>query len=142
MKSRTLIPTKSLSELTRKTKQQELSWIRFDEIKDYLDRENVKVNQITCLKSFFSYLRNRRVVPIFSSTYFVIMDEFVYAITKSYYSAMYRLYRYSVDRAQWMTMHDEPTSIVRLYNIIRLIDVQEDDDEIVNFLYSAGQVRA
>lgn len=142
MKSRMFEPTKTLLELINKTKTQQILWIRLDEIKDYLDRENVGISQIYCLNSFFICLRNRREVPIFSNTYFVALDGFVYAVAKSQYSATYRLYRYSVNRAQWTVVRDEPTNIVRLYNIIRLIDEQENDDEIMEFLYSTGQVRA
>nr|MBQ4454381.1 hypothetical protein [Clostridia bacterium] len=142
MRSLALEPTKALLELINETKAQHVSWIRFDEIKGYLDRENVRISQNYCLNSFFVYLRNRREVPTFTNTYFATMDEFVYAVSKSQYGAIYRLYRYSIRRGQWTIVRDEPTTIVRLYNVIRLIDEQEDDDEIVEFLYSTGQVRA
>lgn len=142
MKSQSFAPSKTLIELIRKTKSQQLSWIRFDEVKDYLDRENIEIGQIDCLKSFVFCLRNRREVPILSGVYFATYNGFVYAVLKSQYSALYRLYRYSISRAQWTIVRDEPTTIVRLYNIIRLVDEQEDDNQIMDFLYSTNQVLA
>lgn len=142
MKSRVCGPSSTILELVNKTKTQQLSWIRFDEIKAYLDRENIGIGRILCLNSFFLFLRNRREIPIFNSVFFAFYDGFVYSISRSQYSASYRLYRYSVSRAQWAIVRDEPTTIVRLYNIIRLSDEQEDDQEIIEFLYSTNQVLA
>lgn len=142
MKSRVCGPSSTILELVNKTKTQQLSWIRFDEIKAYLDRENIGIGRILCLNSFFLFLRNRREIPIFNSVFFAYYDGFVYSISRSQYSASYRLYRYSVSRAQWAIVRDEPTTIVRLYNIIRLSDEQEDDQEIIEFLYSTNQVLA
>ena len=131
-----------IQSLISRTKSGAICWLKFEEIKKYLDDEEIGINRFDCFRSFFQLLRSKRRVLRFSDIYFTAADDYVYAISKSSYSASYDLYCYAPNRRQWIIIRDELAEIVRLYNVIMLIDEPESTEDIVNFLYAAGYALA
>lgn len=123
------------------SKAQNIEWINFSNLKNYIDEENLTLQQIPALASYFGHLRQNRFIPIQNETFFTCYSNYLYAITKSKYSLMSRVDFYSLQsNYRWMQIRDSQIEIVRLHKLIELLNTSDSKNECETFLYSISGV--
>lgn len=126
-------------DLIKCTKAYEINWVNMAYLKSYLKRDDIKLNDITNLRSLLLHLQKERFIFDCNNTYIVNDENYIYVFSKSKYSENYRLDLCSLNNvgssSQWKRVMVPINWLLRLRNAIEITN-EDDDSECSEFLAS------
>lgn len=128
-----------LTELIKKTTQEELSWVSFGALLKYLSDEDISVKAVPPIHNYVIFHQRQFTIPDLSNnTYLAIFKERVFVLSQGLYSSKLDLdfLDLTSSRRKWRTLNVSPVLLVRLRDAIRIAGVLDSTDSCQNILYA------
>lgn len=135
----------SISKLILCTKEGELTWIQLSGLRDYLANDGISLQDIHLFQSYLHSVRSQHFSPILRHSYisFCESKNIVFVLSQDARTRAIHLSYIHIDNRSlsWHILPADQVSLNRLYNIIRLIDPHDSNEEYADLLYSINDVR-
>ncbi len=128
-----------LLKIIRKTAQDEISWVHFGALLEYLKGENISIKSIPVIYNYMVYQRQRRnILNLNSRSYLCCFDGNLIVLAQDSYSSKLWLdiIELSDCANKWMAVRATPVSLVRLRDMIYLAGASDSAVDCQEFLYS------
>ena len=137
------MPTSKTAHLISLTKIREIEWINLESLSEYFDEDEMSLNDHPMFNPYFSRLRAARHRPSSSHTYITFCDSHLYILSQNIRNREFRLdmAATNVRPYAWNQIYSDQITLMRLYNIIRIVDIDDSKQSIENLLYSIDDVR-
>lgn len=129
--------------LIKQTKSGDLEWISLKELKDYLLDDAILLDNLAVFASYNAHMQIAHNRPIIAHTYITIHKNKIYVLSQKSRSMEFRLDRLRLDEEpeHWQSIIENTNSLIRLFNIIRILDPHNSQDEFAEFLYAINDVQ-
>ncbi len=135
----------AVDRLILSTKKGELMWFQLSGLRDYLANDDISLPDVYLFRSYFRAVKNQRVTPIMNHSYisFCESKNIAYILSQDARTRAIHLSYIHLDNRSmsWRNLSADQVSLNRLFNIIRLIDPHDSNDEYDELLYSINDVR-
>lgn len=130
-------------ELLKGTAREEISWVTFAALLEYLDDEGISIRQIPTVHNFMLFQQKKYYIPdLKNGAYATCYNGKVYILSQGAYSTRLQLDVTDLTdtKRRWSSIVSSAVTLVRLRDAIRLTGASSSRDDCQNFLYSISGI--
>lgn len=132
-----------IMELLKGTAREEISWVTFGALLEYLDEEGISIRRIPTVHNFMLFQQKKYYIPdLKNSAYATCYNGKVYILSQGAYSTRLQLDVTDLTdtRKRWSSIVASAVTLVRLRDAIRLTGASNAREDCQNFLYSISGI--
>ena len=129
--------------LLRKTERNELFWIPFKRVMQYLEDESIPLQSIQEIYSYLTFQQRSRYIPDMNNhTYICCSEENLVVLSQGSYSLGMRLTIMNLKdyKKKWKIVEASSVMLVRLRDTVELFGVCSSREDCQELLYSMGDI--
>lgn len=125
------------------TKSRSIEWVKLESLEEYFDDDGMSINDHPVFSTYLLYLSRLGYRPVPSQTYITHNASDIFVLSRHASSFDVRLDKASMSRRQrvWSVIHADQVTLLRLFNIIRIVDSEDTKQSIENMLYAINDIR-